>query len=155
MRMTPLAVFVRTLMKTSAVFIGVTAVMLQPSLEWSSWSHGATTQQSPAEGTRDGLGVDAQQAPAEAAIDALVGVLKDVDAGVRRQAAAALGEIGNARAVPGLMDALKDTDPDVRQRAISALGEIGDARAVSGIAGALKDASPSIRARAASALGEL
>ena len=33
--MTPLAVFVRTLLKTSAVFIGVTTVMLHPSLEWS------------------------------------------------------------------------------------------------------------------------
>ena len=40
--MTPLVVFVRTLMKTSAIFIGVTAVMLHPSLEWSASS---TTQQ--------------------------------------------------------------------------------------------------------------
>ena len=137
--MTSLAVFVRTLMTTSAIFIGVTAVMLHPSLEWSSSS----------------AGVPARQGPAEATIDALVGALKDVDAGVRRQAAAALGEIGNTRAVPGLIDALKDADPDVRQRAISALGEIGDARAVAAMAGLLKDSSPSIRTRAATALGEL
>src|SRR5687768_16023962 len=101
MRMTPLVVFVRTLMKTSAIFIGVAAVMLHPSLEWSASS---TTQQTSAEEARDGLGVTAGQAPAEAAIDGLVGALKDVDAGVRRQAAAALGEIGNARAVPGLIE---------------------------------------------------
>lgn len=137
--MTPLAVFVRTLMNTSAIFIGVTVVMLHPSLEWSSSSAGVTTRQS----------------PAEAAIEGLVGLLKDTDAGVRRQAAAALGEIGNPRAVPSLIEALKDADPDMRQRAISALGEIGDARAVGAIAGLLKDSSPSIRTHAAMALGEL
>ena len=34
--MTPLTVFVRTLMKTSAIFIGATAVILHPSLDWSA-----------------------------------------------------------------------------------------------------------------------
>jgi HEAT repeat protein len=154
MRMSPLAVFVRTLMKTSAVFIGATAVLLHPSLEWRSSSRSTAAQQSASQGI-DWLGVTAQQAPAEAAIDALVAALKDADAGVKRQAAAALGEIGNTRAVPGLIDALKDSDADVRQRAISALGEIGDVRAVAGIAGALKDPSISIRSHAAMALGEL
>ena len=114
--MTPLAMFVRTLMKTSAVFIGATTVMLHPSLEWRSTSSGAAAQHG-ASREGDGLGVTAQQAPAEAAIDALVGALKDIDAGVRRQAAAALGEIGNARAVPGLIESLKDADADVRHRA--------------------------------------
>ncbi len=136
--MSTLTVFVRTLMKTSAIFIGATAVMLHPSLNWSS--------------SRD---VTAQQSPSEGAVDGLVGALKDSDAGVRRQAAAALGQLHNARAVPGLIDALKDTDATVRERAISALGEIGDARAAAGLAAALKDASPDIRGRAASALGEL
>ena len=32
--MSPLVVFVRTLLKTSAIFIGTTMVMLHPSLEW-------------------------------------------------------------------------------------------------------------------------
>src|SRR5580765_6874636 len=141
MRMTPLAVFVRTLLKTSAVFIGVTTVMLHPSFEWSRASGLSTSS------TRV---VTARQSPAEAAVDALVTALKDTDAGVRRQAAAALGDIGNARAVTGLIDALKDADPDVRQHALSALGEIGDRRAVTAIAGLLKDSSPSIRRSAAS-----
>ena len=70
--MTPLAVFVRTLMRTSAIFIGVTAVMLHPSLEWRSSGNG--TQQSASRA--DGLGVTAQQSPTEAAIDALVGALQ-------------------------------------------------------------------------------
>src|SRR5690348_13397965 len=139
--MSPIEVFVRTLLKTSAIFIGFTAVMLHPSLEWASTS-------SP---TR----VNAGQSPHENAVDALVVALKDTDAGVRRQAAAALGEIGNTRAVNGLMDALKDADADVRAHALSALGDIGDRRAVSAIAGLLKDSSPSIRSHAASALGEL
>ena len=136
--MTPLTVFFRTLLKTSAIFLGVTVVFLHPSLTWPS-SRGVTAQQSPAEG----------------AVDGLVAALKDADAGVRRQAAAALGELGSARAVPGLIDALKDSDPGVRQRAIASLAEIGDPRAAAGLAAALKDASADIRARAASALGEL
>ena len=44
--MTPVAVFVRTLMKTSAIFIGATAVMLHPSLEWRSSSGGTSAQHS-------------------------------------------------------------------------------------------------------------
>src|SRR6478735_1699282 len=143
MRMTPHEVFVRTLLKTSALFIGVTVVMLHPSLEWSRASglSPSSTQ------------VRAGQSPREGAVDALVAALKDSDAGVRRQAAAALGEIGNARAVTGLMEALKDADTDVRTHALSALGEIGDRRASAAIAPLLKDSSPAIRSRAASALG--
>ena len=82
--MTPLEVFVRTLLKTSALFIGVTVVMLHPSLEWSRAS-GLTSSS-----TR----VTAGQSPAEAAVDGLVTALKDTDAGVRRQAAWAIGAIG-------------------------------------------------------------
>src|SRR6185436_6029589 len=122
--MSPLAVFVRTLLKTSAIFIGATVVMLHPSLDRSrgvassvDWSPGLAR-------------VTAGQSPTEAAIDALVGALKDSDAGVRRQAAAALGSLRNPRAVQGLVAALKDADADVRVRVVSALGEIGDRQAV-------------------------
>src|ERR1700716_394131 len=107
--MSTVAVFVRTLMKTSAIFIGATAIFLHPSLDWSS--RGVTAQQSPLKAAIDGLGVTAGQSPSEAAIDGLVGALKGRDAGVRRQAAAALGELGTARAVPGLIETLKDSDP--------------------------------------------
>ena len=120
--MSPLTVFVRTLLKTSALFIGFTTVMLHPSLEWTSASQVKVT-------------VTARQSPHEGAVDALVAALKDTDAGVRRQAAAALGEIGNARAVTGLIEALKDSDADVRRHALSALGEIGDPRAAARLPG--------------------
>jgi HEAT repeat protein len=44
---------------------------------------------------------------------------------VRKQAAWALGAIGDSRAVQGLMKALKDTDAGVRKQAAWALGAIG------------------------------
>ena len=92
--MTPLTVFVRTLMKTSAIFIGA------PSSSFIRRSNGRVER--PVRSGRLTRSASPQgRAPAEAAIDGLVGALKDSDAGVRRQAAAALGELGNARAVPG------------------------------------------------------
>src|SRR6476620_7927175 len=134
MRMSPITVFFRTLFKTSAIFIGFMAIMLHPSLEWTSTPPTAASKSMDLRMPR----VSAGQSPREGAVDALVGALKDNDAGVRRQAAAALGEIGNARAVAGLMEALKDADADVRGHALSALGDIGDRRAVTAITGLLK-----------------
>jgi len=141
--MSPITVFVRTLLKTSAMFIGFVSVMLHPSLEWTSTPPTVASKSAEFQLPR----VSAGQSPREGAVDALVGALKDADAGVRRQAAAALGEIGNARAVTGLIEALKDADADVRAHALSALGEIGDRRAAGAIATLLKDSSPSIRSR--------
>ena len=66
--MSTLTVFVRTLMKTSAIFIGATAVMLHPSLNWSS-SRAVTAQQSPAEGAdrRPGRSAEGQRRRGQAA----------------------------------------------------------------------------------------
>ena len=75
--MTPLTVFFRTLLKSSAIFMGAGYIMLHPSLDMRSGTRGAVT---------------AQKSPSEAAIDGLIAALKDSDAGVRRQAAAALGQ---------------------------------------------------------------
>ena len=36
--MSPIAVFFRTLMKTSAIFIGTTLVFLHPPLDWTNGS---------------------------------------------------------------------------------------------------------------------
>ncbi|OGW55179.1 MAG: hypothetical protein A2Y81_07070 [Nitrospirae bacterium RBG_13_43_8] len=44
---------------------------------------------------------------------------------VRRNAATALGQIQDARAVESLIPALKDKDAIVRINAVTALGEIG------------------------------
>ena len=141
--MSPLTVFFRTLIKSSALFLGVGVVFLNPSLDWSARSAGGHA------------GVTAQKSPTEAAVDGLIAALSDSDAGVRRQAAYALGELRSGRAVEGLTRALKDEAVEVRASAISALGEIRDPRAAAAIAGALKDADPGVRARAASALSEL
>ena len=110
--MSPFAVFVRTLLRTSAIFIGGTLVFLHPTLDWSS----RTTS------------VTAQQSPAEAALDGLIMLLEDSDAGVRRQAADALGHVRNTRAVPALVDALDDPDPAVRKSVTKALADCARGR---------------------------
>jgi HEAT repeat protein len=71
--------------------------------------------------------------------DDLIIQLKDPKAEVRRNAAKALGEIGEAKAVEPLMAALKDPDFLVRENAVIALGEIGDVKAVEPLVAAVKD----------------
>jgi len=58
-------------------------------------------------------------------IKALARTLKSKDAGIRRQAAEALGEIGNANAVDPLTTALRDSTRDVRWAAAVALEKTG------------------------------
>ena len=107
--MSPLAVFFRTLSRSSAVCLGVGLAIVNPSWEWSSRGH--------ASGRIQIAGVTAQKSPTEAAIDGLIIALKDSDAGVRLQAADRLAGLRNPRAVPALMEALKDQQtrgPDAR-----------------------------------------
>ncbi|HEX5473987.1 MAG TPA: HEAT repeat domain-containing protein [Vicinamibacterales bacterium] len=127
--MTPLTVFVRTLVRSSALFLGVTIVFLHPTLDW----------------TTAGEAARAQQGPTVSAVDGLAGVLTDSDAGVRLQAAAALGAIGSPRAVAALARALTDANPNVRARSATALGEIGDRAALDALAAARKDEDPTVR----------
>ena len=63
------------------------------------------------------------------AVEALIAVLKDENAGVRSKAAEALGEIGDTRAVKPLIARLKDKNVYMRVHAAGALGKIGDTRA--------------------------
>ncbi len=72
----------------------------------------------------------------------------------RRNAATALGEIGNERAVDVLIAALHDEDFYVRGRATSALCKIGG-KAVDSLIAALNDDDPDVRSRAACALGTI
>src|SRR5688500_3899249 len=139
--MSPITVFFRTLLKSSAIFLGVTAIFLHPQLEWRS----ASTQSV----------VGAGQSPKEEMVDKLIEALKDSDAGVRRQVALTLARLNNPRALPALMTALKDADPGIRAIIVGALGELGDTRALPALTDALKDESVGVRLRAASALGEL
>src|SRR4051812_33234471 len=101
--MSPATVFFRTLLKSSAIFIGTAAIFLHPSLEWRS-----TAQQAA------GTSVGAQQSGSEAAVDALIVALKDSDASVRLEAARALAQLNSRRAVPALTAAMKGADPEMR-----------------------------------------
>lgn len=74
---------------------------------------------------------------------------------VRRDAAVALGQLGDARAVEPLLEALTDTEADVRVGVAGALGLLGDLSAVEPLIRALQDEDPGARAAAASALGQL
>jgi len=118
-------------------------------------------------------------------VEGLIRALKDSNPYVRKEAAEALGKIGDERAVEPLIEALKDSylavrwkaaealskigeraagpliealkdsDEYVRMGAAGALGEIGDSRAVEPLIEALKDSNADVRSSAAIALGEI
>ncbi|MGD1992929.1 MAG: HEAT repeat domain-containing protein [Anaerolineae bacterium] len=77
------------------------------------------------------------------------------DPSVRRSAAEALGEIGDAGAVEALSAALQDEDKGVRGRSAYALGRIGDHRALEPLQAALKDDDASVRTLARNSLAKL
>jgi HEAT repeat protein len=112
MLMTPLAVFFKTLSRTSAVFIGVALIFLHPPLDW-----GASRT------------VTAKKGPRQASIDGLTYALRDPDAGVRRAVARALeayAAIDAQRAAAGeLTTQLSSADAATRARAACGLREIG------------------------------
>lgn len=77
--------------------------------------------------------------------DLLSVMFNDRDTAVRVDAARALGEIGDARAVDFLITAMNDRD--VRPKAIEALGKIGDRRAVPDLVQVVTGTSPSTNER--------
>lgn len=74
--MSPMTVFVRVLLKSSAICLGAALAIVQPSFD------GGPSRRAVA-----------QQSPVQAAIDGLVNALSDPDPGVRRNAAIALGDL--------------------------------------------------------------
>jgi putative membrane-bound dehydrogenase-like protein len=82
--------------------------------------------------------------------------LRDDDAGVRFQAAAALGRFGDGSAVPALIEALDDPDAFARYAAFTALNRIGrtDRGAWHAIVGGLAHTKPSVRGGVRMALRE-
>ena len=75
---------------------------------------------------------------------------------IRRDAAKALGEIGDATAMEPLIAALKDPKKDVRDAAVEAIAKIGgDPRAVAAFAEPLKNGNSIAREEAASSLGKI
>lgn len=86
------------------------------------------------------------------------GLMRDALKGnrqVRKEAAEALGDIGDARAVKPLSKALKDKERTVQWEATEALGKIGDARAVEPLSQALKDEDSKVRRAAEKALVDI
>ena len=67
---------------------------------------------------------------ASKSVKGLIEALKDEDSGVRKTAAEALGEIGNAGATVPLIEALKDKNSRVRKTAAEALRKIKDANSI-------------------------
>lgn len=90
----------------------------------------------------------------EPAVSLLLQALKDKDSDLRMGAAAALGEIGDARAVEPLIRALKDEYWNVNKRAEEALGKMGEP-AVDPLIHALGNESWGVRKKAAAALGAI
>ena len=88
----------------------------------------------------------------DAAIEPLIDGLKDSDADVNKFAAEALGQLGDARAVPLLIALLKDGD--VRKAAAEVIAEFG-ATAVEPLISALNDEDMGVRAAAADTLGQI
>ena len=100
----------------------------------------------------------ATDAITEWSFEALVELLQEhPEAIVRRAAAAALGRLGDARAVEPLATALlTDETAEVRQESANALRQLDDPEAVSPLIQALlQDRDSSVRAEAAAALGAL
>ncbi|MGC9444583.1 MAG: HEAT repeat domain-containing protein [Candidatus Methanospirareceae archaeon] len=88
----------------------------------------------------------------EAAVEPLVRALTDDQWDIRRKAAWALGNIGDPRAVAPLLHALKDDHADVREQVAWALGALRDFKALEPLIQALSDADSSVRRQAARSL---
>jgi HEAT repeat protein len=90
-------------------------------------------------------------------VEGLIQALNDMnEAHIRKEAAVALREIGDARAVEPLIAILKDSDSGVRIESVRALEVLGDTRAVEPlIATLMNERDFSVRSWAARALGQI
>ncbi|MCA1815335.1 MAG: M56 family metallopeptidase [Acidobacteria bacterium] len=122
------------------------------------WSPALDSFKQPSPGEQAAIALASMGTPA---LEPLTRALDDGSAGVRRNAAWAIGELTNMResdrapAVPRLIELLSDSDELVRSAAVQALAEVRDERSVAPLIGALSDSQPGVRQRAAWALGEL
>jgi HEAT repeat protein len=88
-------------------------------------------------------------------IEPLAAALYDTEPVVRRLAALALAEAGDARAVPSLETMIRSEDADLRAAALEGLGHVEDASAVDVLVTALRDTDVETRRAACEALRRL
>lgn len=81
-----------------------------------------------------------------------IAALKDQNAQVRAQAAAALGKTCDQRVISPLIGLLKDADPQVRVAAVEALGRLGDRTAIEPLIELAEDPDWRVRQKLALAL---
>lgn len=92
----------------------------------------------------------------DADLSSLIESLRSPVADMREHAAAALGKMGDVRAVPALIEVLGDRDRSVREHAAEALGKLGDNRAVVPMTEAMKkERNNDVREHMATALGKI
>lgn len=91
----------------------------------------------------------------EGAFDDVIRALHSPDEEMREEAAKALGELGDYRAVDPLIGLLSDENRYVRREAAKSLGKIGDGKAIPALINALKDEDRYGREGAAEGLGEM
>jgi HEAT repeat protein len=84
---------------------------------------------------------------AESPAERLLGDLRAELPAVRRQAAAALGQLADRATVPGLVVALDDPEAPVRREAAKSLGNLKDERSVPGLIESLADHDAKRRSR--------
>jgi HEAT repeat protein len=78
--------------------------------------------------------------------------LQDEDAGVRKEAAIALGEKGDQKAVEPLIEAMSDQDASVRVEVAIALGNSSDERTIKPLVDALNDKDDNVKESVVNAL---
>jgi HEAT repeat protein len=131
---------------------------IDPKLICYRGLHDDQTGQPEMEGLRE-------PSPGEAAVEALVSIgepsvepliaaLGSGSVRVRKNAAWALAQVGDRRALLPLIEALKDSAWQVRASAAAALGEQRDERAIKPLVAALKDDEEHVRWFAAASLGQ-
>jgi len=103
------------------------------------------------------LKINVEEMKAKKDVEGLIQALKNKrNVYIRRDAASALGDTGDARAIDPLVESLGDPNKDVRNAAVEAIGKLGgDPRAVELLLDFLKDKRSIIREEAASALGKV
>lgn len=82
-------------------------------------------------------------------------LLEDDSGGVRREAAEAIGAVGDSRGSSALVDAFEDPNSEVRRAAVAAVGELGDPSTIADVVPLLEDTDESVRQAAAFTLIDL